>query len=468
MTGAGTGTGADAGRGSDERRLAWAVLRRLVDGSRTDVVRLLWPDGDATAPAEVDRLVQMLREADDRLPAALQGLSTEVASRAVDRAREDLTWAAAHGWRLITPDDPEWPTARLDESFSAVGDLDIPDVPVAPGAPDIPGTPALPGTDPGATGAAVPAGSSGTSGTADRPASGGGAAGPDVPDTGVRRAAARPFALWATGPADLAGAVERSVALVGTRTSTAYGNRTTHRFAGELAGAGYSIVSGGAVGIDTAAHRGALEAGGTTVAVAASGPGEIYPKANTDLFRRIAQTGLVVTEYPPLTRPARYRFLTRNRLVAALTRGTVLTAAGHRSGAVNTANWADAMLRPVMVLPGPVDSAAYVGCHRRIRDGSGLLVTRTAEIREVLEPLGSVDPDGQLDLEFAATPVQRLTRDQLTVFDCCGIVGDDTGRLEQIAGQTGLPLGAVVRTVGELEATGLVVRRGDRWIKNDR
>lgn len=424
-----------------ERHLAWAVLRRLVEASRTDVVRLLWPDGDATAPAEVTRVVEMLRTDDHRLPAALRGLTTAVASRAVATASEDLARTPEHGWRLVTPDDPEWPTARLDESFGPVGDLDIPEHP--------------PGAD--CRGGAV-----------RQDTAGGGDAGHGTPDTGVRRAAARPFALWTTGPADLTSAVERSVALVGTRTTTAYGTRTTHRFATELVGAGYGIVSGGAVGIDTAAHRGALEASGTTVVIAACGPGETYPKANTDLFRRVAQTGLVITEYPPGTRPARYRFLTRNRLVAALTRGTVLTAAGHRSGAINTANWADAMLRPVMVLPGPVDSAAYVGCHRRIRDGSGTLVTRTVEIREILESLGSVDPDGQLDLEFAPTPVQQLTRDQLTVFDCCGIGTDGTGHLEQIAARTGLPLPAVVRTIGELEANGLAVRRGDRWIKNDR
>ncbi|WP_297005674.1 DNA-processing protein DprA [uncultured Corynebacterium sp.] len=415
------------GQQRDRRRVrAWAVLRRLVEASRTDVVRLLWPDGDAEAPARVTQLVEMLREGDPSLPAGLQGLTVERTSQVTQQATADLQWARANRWRLITPDDAEWPTRRLEESFGVTGDL---------------------------TGPADPGGAAGRG-------TGG--------DPGVRGRAARPFALWACGPAELAPTVERSVALVGTRSSTTYGNRTTHRFAGELAGAGYTVVSGGAVGIDTAAHRGTLEASGTTVAVAAGGPGEIYPRVNEDLFRRIAHHGLVVTEYPPMTRPARHRFLTRNRLVAALTRGTVLLAAGHRSGAVNTANWADAMLRPVMVLPGPVDCAQYVGCHRRIRDGAGTLVTTTTEVREILEPIGSVDPDLQLDLEFTASPVQQLSRDQLAVFDACGIGSDDTGRLEQIAAETGLPVNAVVRTVGELEGTGLVVRRGDRWVKNDR
>lgn len=404
------------------RRVAWAVLRRLVEASHTDVVRLLWPDADTAAPAVICELVERLRQGDPGLPAGLRNQTSPHTTRVVEQARADLDWAAAHGWRLVTPDDPEWPEYRLEESFGPTGDLD------------------------GTVGGQDSAGRS----------------------SGVRANAARPFALWARGPVSLSSAVERSVGMVGTRSSTAYGHRITHRMAGELAGAGYTVVSGGALGIDTAAHRGALDASGVTIAVAASGPGEIYPKSNAPLFRRIAESGLVLTEYPPLTRPARYRFLTRNRLVAALTRGTVLMAAGYRSGAVNTANWADAMVRPVMVVPGPVDSPDYVGCHQRIRDGAGMLVTRTSEVREIIEPVGSVDTRGQLDLDFGVSPVQRLTRDQLAVFDACGIVTDGTGRLEQIATVTGLPLSAVVRTVAELEDAGLVVRSGDRWIKNDR
>lgn len=424
------------------RREAWAVLRRLVEASRTDIVRLLWPDGDSSAPAQVERVVSALGKGNGSLPPALRGLTPARSALVLRRAREDLEWASVHHWRLITPDDDEWPTMRLDEAFNCIGDLDTAE-------------PADDGdTAPGPRGAEAGARQ--------------GVTASDAPETGVRRSAARPFALWGLGPAQLSGTVERSVAVVGTRSSTTYGERTTHRFAGELAAAGYTVVSGGALGTDTAAHRGALEADGSTVMVAACGPGVVYPQSNADLFRQIAGTGLLVTEYPPGTTPARYRFLTRNRLVAALTRGTFLAAAGYRSGAVNTANWADAMLRPVMVLPGPVDSAAFVGCHRRIRDGAGTLVTRSSEIREIIEPLGSVDCDGQLDLEFTASPVQQLSRDQLSVFDCCGIVSDDTGRIEQIAGQTGLPPVAVVRTLRELENIGLIVRSGDRWLKNDR
>lgn len=398
----------------DARRTGWATLRRLVEASHTDVVRLLWPDSDVTAPAELEQLLSMVREGDAGLPGPLRRITVSQASVAQAHATEDLAWARGRGWRLITPDDGEWPGTLFDDAFSALGDLE----------------------------------------------SGG--------QEGVRARAARPFALWGTGPVELARAAERSVALVGTRSSTSYGNRMAGRFAGELASVGYTVVSGGAVGIDAAAHRGALEAAGTTMAVAASGPGDIYPRSNAALFREIAKSGLVISEYPPLQPPARHRFLTRNRLVAALTRGTVVLAAGYRSGAVNTANWADAMLRPVMVLPGPVDSAEYVGCHKRLRDGAGVLVTRSSEVREVIEPVGSVDTEHQLDLDFSASLTQQLTRDQLVVFDACGIPTDRTGTLEQISIEAGLPVSAVVRTVAELEERGVILRSGDRWIKNDR
>ena len=109
-----------------ERLLAWAVLRRLVEASRTDVVRLLWPDGDAAAPARVTRLVEMLRQGDSSLPAGLQGLTAEKTAQITQQAEADLQWARVNRWRLITPDDPEWPTRRLEESFGTTRDLEGP------------------------------------------------------------------------------------------------------------------------------------------------------------------------------------------------------------------------------------------------------------------------------------------------------------------------------------------------------
>ncbi|MGN0094876.1 MAG: DNA-processing protein DprA [Corynebacterium sp.] len=410
-----TETGNEMGDDDVARQKAWMYLRRVVEASQTELLDLLWPDGvedgapasvDTTAPADVERAAGMIRRRDPALPDVL----LESTRRRADvDAESDLTFARENGWRLLTPDSDEWPTELLAASFMNIG--------------------------------------------------------PDTMVDGIRGQATQPFALWATGTAKLNEVVDRSVAMVGTRSSTAYGNRTTHAMAGELASAGYTVVSGGALGIDTAAHSGALSAGGRTVVVTATGPGQVYPRSNERLFHAASGRGLVISEYPPHQRAARHRFLTRNRLVAALSQGTVLLAAGYRSGAVNTANWADTMYRPVMVLPGPVDSADYIGCHKRIRDGAGILITRAADIREILEPLGTVDTERQLSLEFGATPVQRLNTDQLRVYDACGVDNDTLGGLEQISAETSLPINAVARIITDLETLNLVTRSRDRWIK---
>ncbi len=404
------------GEGSQTSRLAaWMYLRRVVEASQMELLEMLWPGGvsdgamasvDTSAPADVERVAGMVRRRDPALPAALR---EKTSGRADTSVRGDLAFAREHGWRLITPDSTEWPTELIAGSFMNIG--------------------------------------------------------PDTMVDGIRGQATQPFAFWATGTARLSDVVGRSVAMVGTRLSTAYGNRTTHTMAGELATAGYTVISGGALGIDTAAHSGALSAGGRTVVVTATGPGQVYPRSNEGLFEAAAKRGLVISEYPPHQRAARHRFLTRNRLVAALSRGTVLLAAGYRSGAVNTANWADTMYRPVMVLPGPVDSADYIGCHKRIRDGAGILVTRAADVREILEPLGTVDAERQLSLEFSASPVQQLKADQLRVYDACGVDSDSLGTLEHISAETSLPVNAVVRIITELETLNLVTRSHDRWIK---
>ncbi len=410
-----TEMGTEMGDNDVSRQKAWMYLRRVVEASQTELLELLWPDDgqdgtpacvDTTAPADVERAAGMIRRRDPALPDAL--LESTCRRADVD-AESDLRFARENGWRLVTPDSDEWPTELLAASFMNIG--------------------------------------------------------PDTMVDGIRGQATQPFALWATGTAKLNEVVDRSVAMVGTRSSTAYGNRTTHAMAGELASAGYTVVSGGALGIDTAAHSGALSAGGRTVVVTATGPGQVYPRSNERLFHAACGRGLVLSEYPPHQRAARHRFLTRNRLVAALSQGTVLLAAGYRSGAVNTANWADTMYRPVMVLPGPVDSADYIGCHKRIRDGAGILITRAADIREILEPLGTVDTERQLSLEFGATPVQQLNADQLRVYDACGVDNDTLGGLEQISAETSLPINAVARIITDLETLNLVTRSRDRWIK---
>jgi DNA processing protein len=201
-----------------------------------------------------------------------------------------------------------------------------------------------------------------------------------------------PFGLWALGSGELAALAERAVAVVGSRAATPYGTRVTHELAAGLAEAGWTVVSGAALGIDAAAHRGALAGGGPTVAVLAGGCDLPYPRAHADLLGEIARGGAVVSEAPPGTPHFRRRFLARNRLIAGLARGTVLVEAGARSGAVNTTRHARMLGRPVMAVPGPVTSAMSAGCHRLLRDEreSTVVVTDAADILEELGPIGGV------------------------------------------------------------------------------
>jgi DNA processing protein len=179
-----------------------------------------------------------------------------------------------------------------------------------------------------------------------------------------------------------------SVTMVGSRAASADGVRAARRWSRDLACAGYTVVSGGAFGIDAAAHEGALSAG-RTVAVLASGVDVPSPAAHADLLSRIARSGALVSELPPGTRPARHRFLARNRLIAALTPGTVVVQAAPRSGALATARRAADLHRVVMAVPGSVDDPAHGGCHRLIRDAVAVLVRGPGDIAALLEPIGS-------------------------------------------------------------------------------
>ncbi len=198
-----------------------------------------------------------------------------------------------------------------------------------------------------------------------------------------------PLGLWVRGPGSLAAVVHRSVAIVGSRASTTYGSQTAGDLAAEAAELGICIVSGAAYGIDAAAHRGALAVGGVTVAVLACGVDVAYPRGNASLLRRVGQRGMLVSELPPGANPTRLRFLSRNRLIAALTSGTVVVEAAWRSGSLNTANWAGSLGRVVMGVPGPVSSLTSQGVHRQIRDGAAQLVTSGAEVAESIAAFGS-------------------------------------------------------------------------------
>ena len=202
---------------------------------------------------------------------------------------------------------------------------------------------------------------------------------------------ARPYALWLRGHADLRLASSRSVSIVGSRAATGYGGHVAGEIAADLAEQGWAIISGGAYGIDAAAHRGALAAEGITIAVLACGVDYPYPAGHADLFAAIAAQGLVVSEWPPGCHPARMRFLVRNRAIAALACGTVIVEAGERSGALNTARHAADLGQPLMAVPGPVTSAQSAGCHRIIREWAATCVTRAADIIEMLSPISGPD-----------------------------------------------------------------------------
>jgi DNA protecting protein DprA len=198
-----------------------------------------------------------------------------------------------------------------------------------------------------------------------------------------------PLGLWLRGDADLAALCHRAVAIVGSRASSAYGDTVAADLAAELSEGGRSVISGGAYGIDAAAHRGCLAGRSPTVAILAGGLDEAYPSGHRPLFDRIAERGLLVSELPPGEHPTRVRFLARNRLIAALSVGTVLVEAAARSGARNTVTWANVLARPVMAVPGPVSSATSVTPHRLIREAEAVLVTSAADIVELLEPVGA-------------------------------------------------------------------------------
>jgi DNA processing protein len=195
--------------------------------------------------------------------------------------------------------------------------------------------------------------------------------------------------VWVRGPLRLDELCRGSVAVVGSRSATTYGASVAGQVAADLAGAGVAVVSGAAYGIDQAAHRGALAGGGPTVAVLACGADRVYPSAHRQLLEHIAETGLIVSEAPPGAAPTKLRFLSRNRLIAALTVGTVVVEAAVRSGALNTCSWAGLLNRTVMGVPGPVTSAPSEGVHELIRSGAATLVTRGADVLELVSPIGS-------------------------------------------------------------------------------
>jgi DNA processing protein len=383
--------------GSAALQRARAWLSRAVEPGTID----FWRYVDDVGPVEAVRRIRS-----GRTPERIRAL---VGARAQqDESLADLRRAERCGARLVVPEDDEWPAFPLHCLTLA---------------------------------------------TADEPV--------DPKNQSTRTVApVPPLALWVRGPRRLDELTERSVAIVGSRASTAYGEHVAGELGYQLAERGWTVVSGGAFGIDAAAHRGALAADGPTVGVLACGVDRPYPAGNGALLNRIADTGLVVSEWPPGAAPHKHRFLVRNRIIAALTRGTVVVEAAARSGATATANRARTLGKQVMVVPGPVTSATSVGCHELLRDTEAR-PTLVASADHVIEAVGGIGVD-------LADPVRRPSgpRDGLSdlagrVLDACPVrTGVSPERLASVAGCDVLE---VLRVLPALELADLVQWTGTGW-----
>jgi DNA processing protein len=327
------------------------------------------------------------------------------ARRHDDRSAADLAAARALGGRLLVPEDPAWPAAAM-------------------------------------------AGFAGQPGHADWVA---------------------PLGLWVRGPAsvvDLATSEGRSVAVVGSRAASGYGKWVARDWSASFVDAGLAVVSGAALGIDGEAHRGALAANGTTVAVLACGIDRAYPASHGRLLEGIGSTGLVVSEYPVGAVPARHRFLVRNRLIAALANGTLLVESGHRSGAARTALAAQELGRPVLVVPGPVTSAQSVGNHELLRKGYATVVGSAAHVLEDLAPVGDVlTPPPAREHRTPTRPTDGLSGPAVRVHGA--LRGHAPRTLPDLVRESGVLPRAVAGALDELLAAGLVVPDGERgWSRS--
>lgn len=270
-----------------------------------------------------------------------------------------------------------------------------------------------------------------------------------VDDLGVHA----PLALWMRGAPGAVVAAHTGVAVIGARAATSYGEHVAGEFAAELTASGVSIVSGAAFGIDAAAHRATLAGGGRTIALMAGGLERAYPQAHTELVERIAATGCVVSEVAPGSAPTKWRFLQRNRLIAALSAATVVIEAGWRSGSLNTAHHASALGRPIGAVPGPVTSAASAGCHRLLRELGATCVTTAAEVRELI---GWGEFTGAASGESSSR-----TTDATRVRDA---LSSRVARTTQdIARRCGLGIAEVQSHLGLLHLEGVVTAESGGW-----
>lgn len=275
--------------------------------------------------------------------------------------------------------------------------------------------------------------------------------------------AAAPFALWVRGRPDLDAMTGRALSLVGSRASTGYGERVARDLADGLVARGFTVVSGGAHGIDAEAHRAALAVGGRTVVLLASGVDRLYPAGNRRLMEAATVDGAVVSEVPPGSTPFRQRFLARNRVIAALGGATVVVEAALRSGALSTANHAAGIMRPVGAVPGPVTSMASAGCHELLRSGAAVCVTDAAEAAELAGEL-STDAIGPRQQDVRAgdglDSVARAVLDALPV--------RRPAPVENVARVAGVAVDEARAGLGKLLVVGLATKEGACWRRTAR
>ena len=269
--------------------------------------------------------------------------------------------------------------------------------------------------------------------------------------------ATRPYALWVVGTPNLRLAAVQSVAVVGARAATSYGEVVAREWCSHLSDQHWLVISGGAYGIDAAAHQGVLSVGGVTACVLASGVDVAYPKAHESLLARIADTGLIISESPPGSQARKQRFLTRNRIIAALSKATLVVEAGLRSGTTSTAHHAIQLNRPVLAVPGPVTSPMSAGCHQLINDGIAMIASDWKDIPRLFG-----DRTPQLELPLTNSDrFDQLTTVQKQILDAVPIRGGATP--DALVMATGVAAQLIFKELGDLEIQGFLRKDGDCW-----
>lgn len=271
-----------------------------------------------------------------------------------------------------------------------------------------------------------------------------------------------PLALWWRGVPGALAALPNSIALVGARAATGYGEHIAMEASAGLVDRGFAVVSGAAYGIDGMAHRAALASEGMTVAFLAGGVDRFYPSGHDSLLTRIVASGAVVSELPCGAAPTKWRFLQRNRLIAAASAATVVLEAGWRSGSLNTAGHASALGRPLGAVPGPVTSPTSAGCHRLIREFAAVCVTNPTEMAELVGERSLQVPLEFADADPGPGPIPR-TSDQVRVFDA--LSGRAPRTVADLSRRAGLSSAAVRGALGGLDLDGAAQEREAGWVR---